>query len=136
MKKVLKPTKPVKNPDFDLFKKECNRWIEVFGLKEWEIEYAFTPDGEKIDAWVCFDEQNGMVAIICMNANWKERDENFYNDDNIKKAAFHEVCEVLVAKLVRSAVSRFSVTEDEIVLMKHELIRRLENSMYKELKDV
>jgi len=125
-----------KKSDFDIFKDECKKWIKFFGLTEWEIDYAFVKDDEKIDAWVTFDEINGMLAIICMNATWKERDEHFYSIENIKKTAFHEVCEVLMAKMVRIASARYGVVEDEITLAKHELIRRLENTIYKELKNV
>jgi hypothetical protein len=119
--------------DFEIFKNECRKWIKFFGLTEWEIDYAFVKDDEKIDAWVTFDEINGMLAVICMNALWKERDETFYTLDNVKKAAFHEVCEVLIAKIIRLASARYCVSEDELTLAKHELIRRLENTLYKEV---
>ena len=128
--------KKEKKSDFDIFKAECEKWIKFFGLTEWEIDYAFVKDDEKIDAWVSFDEINGMLAIICMNSTWKERDKNFYNIENIKKTAFHEVCEVFMAKLVRLASARYCVAEDEITLAKHEIIRRLENTFYKEFKNV
>lgn len=122
--------------DFEIFKDECRRWIKFFGLTEWEIDYALVKSDEKIDAWVSFDEINGMVAVICLNDTWKERDENFYSIENVKKAAFHEICEVLVAKIMRLVDARYNVCEDDTILAKHELIRRLENSMYKELKNV
>jgi hypothetical protein len=35
--------------DFDIFKAECERWIKFFGLTEWEIDYAFVKDDDKIE---------------------------------------------------------------------------------------
>ena len=113
--------------DFDLFKKECEKWIEFFGLKEWDILI------EHIDSEESWWARCGAGYItksgeIHLNKNWDE--QRPLDKYHIKKNAFHEVCHLLFWDLRQLAHSRF-LEEDEIENKEHEMISKLINSVFK-----
>jgi len=109
--------------EFELFKKECQRWIKFWGLTEWEINYRHKEIDREVYA-VCYTDIIGMTATLKFNKNIREDLES-----QPKESAFHEICELLLAKLSTLANDRYS-TEDELCVASHEIIRRLENCVY------
>ena len=90
--------------DFKLFKQECQKWIEYFGLINWRISYF----GEQLDVdyAVCSWDIEGRCASITFSKYISE-DVEF---PNIKKCAFHEVCELFLADLQSLANTRYTTS--------------------------
>ena len=112
--------------DFEVFKKECWKWIDYFGLKGWD--YNFT-HGESLE---------GSVASYTLQ--YAGRLVSFYLADDIlqkisrrdiQQYAFHEVCHVLLQGLARHA---YNMVQDDIVgEAAHKIIAILENTVFKDL---
>jgi hypothetical protein len=115
--------------DFALFKKECEKWIEIFGLKGWRvyIEHKIPPKGK---AWCELDLEN-RIATIIMNLDW----DDDKCDYEIRKTAFHESCELLLGRMDVVSKWRHS-SESEIDEARHEVIRILENVLWKNRKSI
>jgi hypothetical protein len=108
---------------FQKFKEEAKWWIEFFGLKTWDIDFEHT-NLEEADAECQYDVVN-RYATIRLNKDVTESD--------IRKLAFHEVVETLLADFFEAAIQRSS-SEEEIDFAKHNVIHILENTIYKELR--
>ena len=122
-KKMNKTTKK----HFELFQKECNKWIEYFGLKQWRVFYEHDYVD---DAYGSINAHHpGKVVTITLSKSWEETKPN---NKYIKRTAFHEICELLISPLERLAKSRFGVLEEEIQEEIHNIIRTLENTVWKE----
>lgn len=93
--------------NFNEFVKECNRFIELFGLKSYDviIEQEFW-DGSYARTYT---NDEGRVACIQLNTNLTAKDVQF---QDIKATAFHEVCHLLLADLLYLAKKRFTSSED------------------------
>ena len=115
--------------DFELFKSECEKWIEFFGLKGWQISFSY----EKLSkgkAECTYNIVNRSV-LLSFNKQWNTESENDkITPENIKRDAFHEVSEMLLCKLRNLAEYRFT-TQYEIDEAVHEIIRTLENVVFK-----
>lgn len=123
--------------DFEIFKKECKKWIEVFGMYDWEFKFVpAKPDEDDIlgerryKAWVSFDSE-AALAVIYFNTMWREYEELELSEDDIKLSAFHEICEILLADVMRLVHSRMNVCEEDVNLVKHKLIHRFEEVVFK-----
>ena len=111
---------------FEIFKKECEKWIEYFGLKDWDIHYAHREDADNLGT--CGYNMVSCHATISLTINW---DDDEPTTVAVKKIAFHEVSELLLARLVSVAHTR-SATGHDIEEATHGIIRRMENSVFKE----
>jgi len=115
---------------FDIFKKECSKWIKYFGLLDWEINlYHKKLDEEDKDSMAitsCYNK--GKRSDITLNIEW---DEDKPSEIEIKKCAFHEICEVLYYPIAFMAEARF-LADGEIETETHRLIRILENTVFEE----
>ncbi len=111
---------------FNFFKKECQFWIDFYGLKDWHV-YIRHSDKDKDSLAHTHVEHKSKSAIIFMTITWAKDD---IPDDLISMTAFHEVCEVLTSKLDDLATSRYVSSADEIEEAKHEIITRLQNSVW------
>jgi len=110
--------------DFELFKKEVQKWIDILGLRDWEVH--FTQSGfENDDRAGIHVNLNGRIARIGLNKN----QTSDFNDLDIRKWAFHEVCELLLGPLSVNARSRY-INEDELEQSEHYIIRTLENILF------
>jgi len=108
---------------FEIFKKEIYKWIDIFGLKNWEIsiKHKKLPSEDRAETITRVVDR---IASIVLNEQWLiEPTEN-----NIKKTAFHEICEVLLARIDFCMVD--AVRRDEQHEARHELIRILENILF------
>ena len=106
--------------DLEIFKKECLKWIDIFGLRGWRIKYTLT---EKEGIYgSCSTNLTGKTATITLA---KFMDKNDYSIDRIKKTAYHEVCELLLARINALADYRHT-TRDELTEEIHNIIRTME----------
>lgn len=116
--------------DFALFKEECGRWIEYFGLKQWSVSFEHMRK-DSVLAQVSYNfESKG--CLLRLSLEWPG--ENFklgIESEHIKRAAFHEVVHILIAGLVNCAESRYT-TQTEIDESEHVIIRTLENTLFKQ----
>jgi len=114
---------------FDIFKRECRYWIRRFGLGDWCVEFFHEQwEGENMAG--CAANLSGAVASLCLYRDWKDI---AVTNSEIKRIAFHEVCELLVVRLEILAGARF-VTKNEIIEARHGIIRRLENAFYEDTR--
>lgn len=112
---------------FKLFKKEVQRWVKRLGLTGWHLEYTHDQD--------LFDSSPALVQISVVDRiatfHLNEEWEIPVTEALVKKAAFHEVCELLLARFDFLATSRFCMKE-EVDEERHAVIRILENMMFSE----
>lgn len=110
---------------FEIFKKECLKWIEIFGLKDWECHFSH-------DTWDDCNRANlranitGRIVSINLNPNWENME---INNHEVRKTAYHEICELLLVRLGWLARER-TVAEAEVEEEAHAIIRRLENAFF------
>jgi len=111
--------------DFKEFKAECERWVDYFGLKDWEIVYRSESDDECRGS--CASDNTSRIAVIGLGKTFGDTPEK----NEIKRVAFHEVCELLLSPLRLYGEERFT-TESAMASSRHNIIRTLENTIFKE----
>lgn len=108
---------------FELFQEECRKWIDFFGLKDWEVNYEHKADKDNLAG--AYINLEGKIATFHLAIGWYSKP----NDYEVRKCSFHEVCEVLLGRLQILAEKRFT-TLSEINESVHDVIRRLENTLF------
>lgn len=119
MKKKNKTTKE----HFDMFKEECKKWQEVFGLHGWEFIFEHKKDTDNLGWFIC-DIVN-RYATIGLTLTW----DGELNTEEIKRVAFHEVCEVFLGKIKHLAIARY-IRADEIEEEIHQVEKMLEHIIF------
>ena len=115
--------------DFDIFKKECERWIEFFGLKDYSVRilHENTEGGGEANIWT---DEFQKCATIKQSIDLKH--ECLRTKEEIKRAAFHEVCHLLLSDLYFKATCRY-LSDSELDGTEHAIIQRLENLVFEKL---
>jgi hypothetical protein len=110
--------------DFDTFVRECQKWINFWGLHSWRVAYRHKrlSDNNGEAEW----QRSGRVAVIRLAKDVDEKAQ-------VKMTAFHEVDELRYAR-IRDLANDRTATEDQINEAIHELIRQDENLIYKKCK--
>ena len=110
--------------DLNIFTSEAQKWIRKFGLLDWEIHYGYDDDNDCRAS--CTANKEGMIAMLYLSRAW-----NTYKpkQEEIRKMAFHEVCELLMSKFRLAAEQRYT-TDNELETERHAIIRVLENVLY------
>ena len=119
----IKGRKNVKfiNKDFQLFKKECNKWIDKLGLGDWDVLYSFESVPESAGSTEVGYE--GCWAIITLSPDYPN-DDMLDKNPHIKKVALHECLELLLATLNILGKSRI-FDEAEFNHERHRVINSL-----------
>lgn len=115
--------------DFELYKKECLKWIKVFGLLDWEPYFDHNEKVTESTARCSFNHESKNVTFTLFQ-DWEGE---IISCETINMCAFHEVMELLLCKMTSLCHERF-ITENEIQEATHAIIRRLENVVYPKLK--
>lgn len=113
---------------FDIFKDEARKWINLFGLKDWEIFFRFE-ETEDFDRALCHTNWAGKVCNLTL-ARWHSEERT---EGDIQKYAFHEVCELLLTEMERIALDEeipYTERKGLAEAARHGVIRRLENSVF------
>lgn len=110
---------------FEVFKEEFEYWVEVYGLRGWEITYWLTEVDDQARAQ-CHSDQTGRVIVAVLGKTWQATEPTEYE---IRRSAFHECSELFLAKINDIARSR-TVTAPAIEEEIHNIIRTLENIMW------
>lgn len=112
----------VTKTDFRFFTSECQRFIDVLGLKEWSMHYTHEPLDDAYARTLM--NSGGMVATIIMGTYWDDMRPKTKRE--ISRLAFHEVCHLLMNPLATEAMERYT-TDHTLQSLEHTIIRRLEN---------
>lgn len=112
---------------FEMFTKECKKWINRFGIFGWRFYYThenYDDDREKIAYIIWPNSIEDRVFTIGLSA-----DISNITDNDIRCSAFHEVMEALLYRMQVLAKARMTFDSDineEI----HHLIRTLETAVF------
>jgi hypothetical protein len=109
--------------DLATFQNEVDHWVEVFGLKDWEIDVVRKDVGTDCVA-NCDANVAGRQATIALGKAWADK----IDERNLWLSAFHEVCELLLFTL-RSHIANDD--QPHIDGDFHAVIRRLENAFFR-----
>ena len=112
---------------YNLFCKEVRKYIDIFGLMGWEVNFLHKLYLYNAQA-VCITDQQGRTCTMAIATEWIALKPT---DFEIRKAAFHEVCELLLSRLNTFAKYRF-VRESQIDEESHNLIRILERVLWQQ----
>jgi len=116
---------------FKIFKAECEKWINRFGLFNWEVGYYHKEDGDTSTfSWTVY-RYSGRAVDVCLNRTWQDRPYNM--EYELRLSAFHEVCEILLYPLRYLGECRF-LSDGEIDPEVHSIIRILESVLWRKGK--
>jgi len=111
--------------DFELFKREVRRWVDKFGLYDWEIVFTHTEDDGARAGYDRNDE--GRSIVFNLSA---EYDSLTYSTENIKVSAFHEVTEGLLLAPLDNMIDRRRYGYGERNEALHQIVRTLEHVFF------
>lgn len=114
--------------DFAIFKAEVEKWIALFGLKDWAVTFDFSPlENSRAE---CCVNWHAKAALITLG----QFPRGEVTQDDVRRSAFHEVCELLLTDMEFTALDEAIPYDERKVLTevaRHGVIRRLENSVFK-----
>lgn len=111
--------------DFALYQKEAQRWIDKLGLYCWNVTYRWCDDNVQ---GRCSWTLSGRKAVVELGRQWPYKPAK----DEIRRTAFHEVCELMFAQISTHLNDIYS--ENFVSGLVHDTIRRLENVFWKSAK--
>lgn len=112
--------------DFDAFQSEAKKWIKLFGLVDWEIQFDFNDEFPDNRATCCYSDPGTRSAALVLTRSWDCKPDRA----EIRMCAFHEVVELLFAQM-RAAVSVRGVDPNLVDQEVHRIIRILENTVWR-----
>ena len=125
-------TQKTTKKQFDLYVKECKKWIKFFGLSDWDITFlhkkCISEDLKAIAA--CSSDVESRSSILILSKEVKQEEELPILDSDMKVHAFHEVVHLLMARygwLARSRNTNYGEIDEE----EHAIVARLQNSIFK-----
>jgi hypothetical protein len=111
---------------FEIFKRECEKWIKRFGLLGHRFYYIHADGPTQYLAYcICPNAHQDRVFTLGLSKTLNCD----YSMINLKRAAFHEVMEAFLYRLNNVARCRYVVPE-EIEDEVHNIIRTLENVVF------
>lgn len=116
--------KPDPKKQFSIFKKECVKWIRIFGMYGWE--YTFLHCDLDTDAATCTWPSKSSDRQFALSLN---KDLPNYSEIDIKRTAFHEVMEAFLYKISFLCEARY-LQQEEIDDERHNIIRTLEKVIF------
>ncbi len=117
----------VSKRQFELFKKECKKWIDIFELNNWNV--AYMQNKTKKSFAYCHTNVTHYKATIHLCKVWDDEVVKL-TDENIKKTALHEILHLLLSRLSDYGYARF-VADDEMTEAEEELVNKLINVFHK-----
>jgi hypothetical protein len=115
--------------DFQIIQEAVAYWQRRLGLLDWYI-YTRHKNRDRDAQASCYPDLSGRCATLYLSKVLDNYDEP-PGETFIRRMAFHEVCEVLMARMLICAVARY-VTREEIDEARHEIIRTLEHVIFDE----
>jgi hypothetical protein len=115
--------------DFEYFKKECLKWIDIYGMTDFRYEFLFEDNELNYGQMDSMYVERRVRLSLCKE--WEEDDRTEKEKKEwIKYTAYHEVVESLLSR-VRGMIFDRSFNEDEANAEIHCLIHKLESSFEK-----
>lgn len=105
--------------DFKIFTLECKKWIDRFGLKEWD--FIFEHKKLKDAKAACMPDTINKIAKIILSTNWYPEEVCI---KQLLNSAMHEVLHILMAKYEALAKSRYT-TENLLDDEQEDIVRRI-----------
>jgi hypothetical protein len=115
--------------DFQIFQEAVAHWQKSLGLLDWHI-YTRHKTRDRDAQASCYPDLSGRCATIYLSKVLDNYDEP-PGETFIQRMAFHEVCEVLMARMMICATARY-ITFTEMDEARHEIIRTLEHVIFDE----
>ena len=115
--------------DFELFCKESERWIDIFGLKDWEVKFSHLKNSNGKDYSYFNSNCENRTVMLELCDKWPKRYSPEKTNNEIKLCAFHEVCHIFLETLASCARTRH-ILPHEIDEAGHGIIRTLERVLY------
>ncbi len=109
---------------FEIFEKECRKWVDYFELNNYSIRFEVTKLAETEFA-ECNYDIGAASSMIGLCSNWDTSIRGL-SEEQIKKYAKHEVIHLLLARFSAQAYERF-INKNELKEAEEELVRKLEN---------
>jgi hypothetical protein len=100
---------------FELFKKECQKWIKTFGLESWGVAYYWEKEDSNRVAAIGRDVSSHVATIHFTNEIDDEMDYGMTIYDYIKQCAKHEIIHLLLAEVSEFGKSKhYTISDIEI----------------------
>lgn len=115
--------------DFELFKSECQWWLDLWGLSEYLVEFIHgIPDQTVPDSEAsCGINETSLILFFTLALEINDSVVAF-EESYIVELAYHEVGEALLSKLTNLAHERY-VTPKEILQAQHAILNRMQGVM-------
>lgn len=120
-------TYPITAKHFAVYQEECEYWLKYFGITEYEVFYEQEEDAN-YRAMCSGAQRESKILSFSIATEWTNCNPT---DRRIRMVAFHEVCEALLMRFFILAIER-TVSEKDLIEENHTVIRRLENSVFKD----
>lgn len=113
---------------FNTFKAEGERWLKLFGLSDWNVDFIHSnsedEDGANATCWGNIHQKYAKITMYCV---W---DDELLNKEQISMVAFHEVLELLLMELRVLSGERY-IQPSQLETAIHSVIQRLTNSVWR-----
>lgn len=109
---------------FEQYKKECQKWIRYFGLYQWDVSFIRDKKSQDVDGRCVSTDDGSRIAMLVISDSC---------GIPVQELAFHETCELLMAR-VRAVATARSATAEEIDGAIHEVVGTLTNTMFRDVK--
>lgn len=110
---------PTTSQHFEFFKKECNRFLNEFGLIEYRL-FFYHEDIKKSMA-TCRAQFDNKVVSLTLNKKWSDKPTK----QELSNTAFHEVLHILLAGLIYIGEARF-INDGEFDVEEELVVSKLE----------
>ena len=110
--------------DFDLFKREVNKWMKIYSMGDWEYVVVW---GSEIDEGVMAQIVYDIEAMLVSFKFCTEMPRIDHRNERIKSIAQHEVIELLLTQLKYACLIRNS-DADRVEAETHAVIHRIQNA--------
>ena len=103
---------------YELFKKECDYWIDKFKINDWRVDYMM----EDLDNNIAQCDRNLFARTVKISLNTELGVEDI---KLLKDTAKHEIIHLLIGELAVMAKDRY-IRQDELYSAEEALTRKLE----------
>lgn len=115
---------------FEIFKSECEKWIEIMGLLGHRFYFMHNDDNNDALAWCVYpDNHEDRAFTLGLTKTLRKDRINDFSLLDIKRSAFHEVMEAFLYRIRNLSMCRF-ISPEEVDDEVHNIIRTLENVLY------
>jgi hypothetical protein len=88
---------------FESFKKQCKKWLEYFGLRDWDVTVIHEELEEGTQATVkCNMLQQTATIFMALKI---EEDDQTVLSEWLDSTAFHEVCHIYINRLLHTPIN-------------------------------